>query len=123
MSTRTIDITNDELKSLHANRLEIQNNVNSVIDEMAKLEEQLQNYGMESQKTKNEMQSIIDGLNIELSEFEYISKVDASETGVMVFTIVDRIEDFKEKVREAMKKEKENKEKTKDEADETVSAE
>lgn len=102
---RLITLQNNKLKKILDKRGAILIKAKKVTKEVDKLQKEQQKLGYKMEVLKEKTYPIIKkcGTNIELTEFEVISRV-FNDNGVPTIEIVDQIEEYKTMVREKAKK-------------------
>lgn len=103
-----VKLKNDSLVAILEKRQEIFDEIQKLNKKLETTAQKRTNLATEMDKLKEATAEIIKNENIELGEFEIITAVTLIE-GEAVLTIIDKVEEFKELVRESKAKQ-ENKE-------------
>ncbi len=92
---RMIKLKHDKLHGIFNNRKIIQDEISEKYAEFQRVEKELGKLGLKLQKEKEKVIPINEKImkDYELTEFEYVSKVDAKD-GEIIIEIRDQVEDF-----------------------------
>lgn len=91
---RNIKLEDKELKKLLFERGNIVGKARKITKEIEKLQQEQQKMGYKMDRLKDKIKPIIDSRNIELDEFEVISRIYLEKEEPMV-EIVNQIEEYK----------------------------
>lgn len=104
---RNIRIKNKDLEMFLFERGVIVGKARKITKEIQKLQKEQQAIGYKMERLKEKIKPIVDNENIELGEYEIISRIYLENKDAMV-EIVDQIEEYKKIIKEKKKDEKNN---------------
>ena len=105
---RTIKIENQEIKDLIVKKGEVVTRGREISQQKEDLETELNKAGLQVNKLNDKLIPLVEGLGIELGEFEQIESVKI-ENEELVVNIFDQVEEYKIAIREEKAKKQQEK--------------